>query len=405
MLRRIFAYAQKLMDLSGRLKQMRDGRKRPRIATDTVVQSVLAMMLARLGSLNALEQTSRGGFWKKLLGTGLPSADTIAEVCTTMEAGPIRLMQHDLYARLKRIKALEAPGHGLMVAVLDGHETHATRRQKCSACLQRTVHTRNGDRAEYYHRLVHMNLVGRERCFQLDAEPILPGEDEVAAALRLFDRVLQSHPRAFDVVAGDGLYARSDFFNHVRSKGKHPLAVLKDENRDLLKDARGLWEQATPKLKDLDGVHYQLWDDQGYTTWPQCRYPVRVVRSLETTQVKRQLDKQVEEKTVEWAWVTTLPSASASTMAMVKMGHSRWSIENKSFNEMGTRWHGDHVYTHDGQAMLVLWLLLSLSVNLFMAFYHRNLKPALRDFYDTLAIARQMLGELCASLPIHQQGP
>ena len=405
MLHRIFGYAKKLIDLPGHLKAMRDSRKRPRITTGTVVHSVLVMMLSRLGSLNALEQTIHGRFWKKVLGTDLPSADTMADVCTKMDADPIRQMQRDLYARLKRIKALDPPAHGLMVAVLDGHETHATRRQCCSSCLKRTLHTKKGDTTEYYHRLVHMNLVGGERCFQLDAEPILPGEDEVAAALRLFDRVLQSHPRAFDVVAGDALYARSDFFNHVRSKGKHALAVLKDENRDLMKDARGLWEQATPLVKDVNGVGYQVWDHEGYTTWPQCKHPVRVVRSLETTRVRRQLDKKVEEKTVEWSWVTTLPSSSASTMAVVKIGHSRWSIENKSFNEMVTRWHGDHVYTHNGQAMLVLWLLLGVALNLFVAFYQRNLKPAVRDNYDTLTIARLMQAELCVSLPIQPRGP
>lgn len=405
MLRRIFAYARKLMDLPGQLRQMRDGRTRARISSGTVVQSTLAMMLARLGSLNALEQTAGGSFWKKLLGTELPSADTLGRVYPTMAAGPIRRMQHELYARLKRIKALDPPEHGLMVAVLDGHETHATRRRCCSGCLERRLHTNTGERTEYYHRLVHMNLVGGERCLQLDAEPIQAGEDEVAAALRLLDRVIQSYPRAFDVVAGDALYARSDFFNHVRSLGKHALAVLKDENRDLMKDARGLWEQTTPAVRDLDGVHYQLWDQQGFTTWPQCQHPVRVVRSLETTQVKRQLDRKREEQTVEWAWVSTLPASSASTMTMVKTGHSRWSIENQSFNEMVTRWHGNHVYKHDGQAMLVCWLLLSVAVNLFTAFYQRNLKPAVRRLYDTLAIARQMLSELCLSLPIHARGP
>ena len=405
MLRRAFAYAAKLIDVPGWLKRMRDGRVRPRIAAATVVHSVLAMMLGRMGSFNALEQTRSASFWRRLLGAALPSADTMAAVCTTLEAGPIRGMQHDLYDRLKRNKALEPPEHGLMTAVLDGHETHATRLRKCDGCLERTIHTKKGDRTEYYHRLVHMTLVGRDRCFQLDAEPLLPGEDEVAAALRLFDRVVQAYPRAFDVVAGDGLYARSDFFNHVRSKGKHALAVLKDENRDLLKDARGLWEPAAPVVEDRGGVHYEMWDDEGYTTWPQCQYPVRVVRTLETSRVKRQLTGKVEEKTVEWAWVTTLPAAAAPTMAAVQIGHSRWSIENHSFNEMVTRWHGDHVYTHDGQAMLVLWLLLSLALNLFTVFYRRNLKPAIRRRYDTLAIARQMLAELCDRLPIRPRAP
>jgi hypothetical protein len=279
------------------------------------------------------------------------------------------------------------------------------RRRCCSRCLKRTIHTKAGDRTEYYHRLVHLTLVAQDRCFQLDAEPIGPGEDEVAAAVRLLERVLESYPRAFDVVAGDSLYARGDFFNHVRSKGKHALAVLKDENRDLLKDARGLWEQAQPAVRRVGGVHYQLWDDEGFTTWPQCEHPVRVVRSLERRKVKRQLDGKREEQTAEWVWVSTLPRALAPTLSMVKMGHSRWSIENQGFNEISTRWHADHVYKHDGQAMLVLWLLLSVAVNLFTAFYQRNLKPAVRRLYDTLAIARQILAELCASLPLCASGP
>jgi hypothetical protein len=34
-----------------------------------------------------------------------------------------------------------------------------------------------------------------------------------------------AYPRAFDVVAGDGLYARANFFNHVKESGKEALAV------------------------------------------------------------------------------------------------------------------------------------------------------------------------------------
>ncbi|MGA2499115.1 MAG: PQQ-binding-like beta-propeller repeat protein [Tepidisphaeraceae bacterium] len=64
-------------------------------------------------------------------------------------------MQHDLYDRLKRIKALTAPAYGLMVAVVDGHETHATRHRCCAGCLERTVHTKDGEITEYYHRLGH----------------------------------------------------------------------------------------------------------------------------------------------------------------------------------------------------------------------------------------------------------
>ena len=50
-------------------------------------------------------------------------------------------------------------------------------------------------------------------------------------AMRLFDREVEKHPRAFDVVAGDGRHGQAGFFNHVRLPDKHVLAVLKDEQR------------------------------------------------------------------------------------------------------------------------------------------------------------------------------
>jgi len=48
-----------------------------------------------------------------------------------------------------------------------------------------------------------------------------------------------------------------------------------------------------------------------------------------------------------------------------------------------TRWHANHVYRHEANAILVFWLLTMLACNLFMAFYQRNLKPAVRWAYDT----------------------
>jgi len=408
MLRRILGYAQKLVDLRAWAAGLHDSaRRQPRIPASRVGRGALVMLLSRLGSFNALEQTRGERFWGWWLeGQTMPSADTLGRVCAGMEAEPVRQLQQALYARLKRMKALEPPEHGLMVAVFDGHETHATRRQCCSGCLQRTIHSSQGDYTEYYHRVVNLVLVGRECCFELDAEPVKAGEDEVAAALRVFDRVVAAYPRAFEVVAGDGLYARADVFNHIKSRGKDVMAVLKDENRILLEDAKSLWEQMPPtRMQEGDRMQYECWDVEGFKTWPQCRYPVRVLRSRETHSVRRQLDKQLEQQVSDWVWVTTLSQTRAGTKAAVKIGHSRWTIENQGFNELVNRWHGDHVYRHDPQAMLFLWLLLLVAVNLFAAFYRRNLKPQVRACQDTLQIARRILAELCPPSPIWPRAP
>jgi hypothetical protein len=292
------------------------------------------------------------------------------------------------------MKVLDAPSHGLMVAILDGHESHATFRRCCPGCLKRTVHTKQGDRTQYYHRHAALSLVGDDFYLMLDAEPQRPREDEVAAALRLLDRVVKAYPRAFDVVAADGLYAVAPVFNHIVDKGKDAIAVLKDDRRDLYEDALSLMERMRPTILWEGGCRLECWDIEGFTSWPQVRHPVRVVRTAETRTVTRQLDKKRERLEAGWMWVTTLSQKRASTRAVVRIGHSRWTIENQGFNEMVNRWHADHVYKHEPTAMLVFWLLAMLCLNVFLAFYRRNLKPALRRFASMLHIARQIAGEL-----------
>ena len=149
----------------------------------------------------------------------------------------------------------------------------------------------------------------------------------------------------------------------------------------------------------------ECWDVQGFNTWPQCSQAVRVVRSLETSTVKRQLNKQPETRQANWVWVTTLSTSRATTKAVVRIGHDRWDIENRSSNELANRWDADHVYRHHPNAILFLWLMLQLAANLFAAFYRRNLKPALRKTYNTLQIARLIMAELYQQLPGQCRSP
>ena len=140
---------------------MTDTRKRPRIATSVVIRGALVMMLARLGSLNAAEQTRKSPFWRRWLGGELPSADTVGRVCQLAGVQTIRDVNHQVYTSLKRAKALVPPAHGLVMAVFDAHESHASYRRCCDGCLQRTIHTKHDDKIQYYHRAVTCQIGGR----------------------------------------------------------------------------------------------------------------------------------------------------------------------------------------------------------------------------------------------------
>jgi hypothetical protein len=233
----------------------------------------------------------------------------------------------------------------------------------------------------------------------LDAEPQRRGEDEVATALRLLERVLDTYPRAFDVVLADALYADSRMFNYLLGRGKDVLAVLKDDRRDLMRDAESLFEQTPPARSPGSRGPRESWDLEGFTSWPQVTQPVRVVRSLERNTIRRQLDHQIEPVTSSWTWVTTLPKTRGSTRTVIALGHSRWDIENQGFNEMANRWHADHVYKHDPTALLVFVLLAMICLTVFVAFYTRNLKPAARRNASMLHISRLISAELYLALP------
>jgi hypothetical protein len=379
MLRRLLNYGDNLYDIGSMLDAVEDDRKQTQIETSTVLRGAYVAVLSRLGSINALEQTQNNAFWIKWLETTLPSADTIGRVMEKVKPRDIRRMIKRLYKKLKRNKALKPFIEGHFMLVIDGHEACASYLRSCDACLTRTIHAEGGDKIQYYHRHVTAMLVCDNFHLLLDLEPQKPGEDEVAAASRLFKRVIEDYPRAFDLVLADGLYARAPFIKMVLEKEKGVIAVLKDERRDLLQDARSLFESKEPSIVYEDGgVTYQCWDIEHFTSWEQMDREMRVVRSLETKTVHRQRTKTDETTTSEWIWAATGSIKDMATKVFVKIAHRRWDIEEYGFNELCNQWHFDHVYNHQAEAMENFWLLTMLAYNLFQAFINLNIKPEIR---------------------------
>lgn len=351
------------------------------------------MMLARMGSLNALEQDKGNRFWRKWLGQDLPSADTMGRVFSQIVLASIRSLLRHLYSRLKRNKALKKT-HGFHVMILDGHEHTSSYLRCCSGCLRRRVHSRDAGRIQYYHRNVIAMLSGQHFPVLLDVEEQQRGENEVSAALRLSKRILRDYPRAFSVVVADGLYLEAPFFNLFLQHGKHIISVLKDERRDLMQDAMGLFAYEEPRVEIEGKTKRLIWDIEGFTTWTSLGRQVRVVRSLESKTVCRQLTGKEEVQASDWIWATTLSQEEASTETIIKLGHSRWLVENRALNEMITYWHADHLYRHHPNAIPAFWLTLMLVLNLFRAFLYLNIKPCLRARHSDLYFARLIFAGL-----------
>jgi hypothetical protein len=399
MLRRLMEYGRRTFGLDEATGRIRDGRTRRRIPTIRMVRSLFLMVCVRIGSLNALSQARSGGFGSRWLGGDVPSADALGDVAATLSLDDLREEAYRQYQVLKRNKAIRPLPGGWLVLVLDGHESGASYLRPAS--LQRTIPTAKGEKIQFYYRHVAALLLHAGGQVLLDVEPQQPGEDEIAAALRLWERVEGRYPRAFEVVAGDALYMNPGFCRRVRSQGKHFVVVLKNENRDLITDARSLFPLVQPVLWEHQNVRYECWDVSDLTTWTQFGSPVRVVRSRETRSVRRQRTHEVETQTTEWLWATSLPRDRASTLAIVRIGHGRWTIENQGFNELVNEWHADHIYKNHPHAIVALLLMLFLAYNLFHALLTRNLKPALRKTYTPRFLADKIKASFHGAVTLH----
>ena len=358
--------------------------------------AALVMAVGRLGSLNALEQRRGPSYWRRWVGGKIGSADTMGRGFTEVGCQSIRDVIKEVYSQLKRNKRLKPLYAGLIALIIDGHESHCSKLRKCDGCLERNLQTRHGVVKENYHRHVMASLLCHGVCVPLDMEPQRPGEDEVTCAMRLLERILKQYPRAFDLILADGLYAQGRFFKLAKKHGKDVVAVLKDERRDVLRDAQGLFKKEKPTVYQSKNLTKECWDIEHFMSWPQAGCEVRVVCSRETRTVKRQKTKAIEAEVSEWVWVTTASQNKLGTHDLVKFGHKRWCVENNGFNELVNQWHANHVYKHNPTAIEAFGLLTMLAYILFHAFIDGNLKPVIRQKHSKRHWAQMITAEIYA---------
>jgi hypothetical protein len=268
-----------------------------------------------------------------------------------------------------------------------------SKKRHCPGCLERQLTIDDEQVTQYYHRGVVCHLVGCDLAVPLDVEMLQPGEGEVAAACRLLERVFANYPRLFDVVLGDALYCEAPFFNFCLDHGKDVVAVLKDDDRLIKRDADLRFSQLAPQHSWTEGKRdIEAWDLDGFTTMTDVTGPVRVLHTHETW-TARQLVAGVVQKqpqVSDWWWAATITAQRLPTQQLCRAGHSRWDIENDNFNVLAKSWALDHCFKHSPKAILNFILLIFIVHVLLQSFYKRNLKPSRRVRLTFIALARDL---------------
>ena len=414
-LAQLLNYARKVFHLPARLRGVRDRRPYAKIPLNPVLLTLVLGVVMRVSSyLNLAAQTHRRR-WRHLCGLKASLTHyTLAYVTEHLNVADLREVLAHVAKTLKANKALESCKlNGLLFLSLDANEHFHSRHRCCPDCCQRHVEVTDAQGRkqrviEYYHRYVVAQINGPKLNVVLDLEPIRPGEDECAAALRLLGRVRRVYgPRFVDAVTVDAWYAKGPFLRGVERLGWAWVVVLKREDMDVFGEAHRLSQDQPPGVAFEDTERQrtvQLWEVKDLDFSQEYGRKVRVVRSQEQWVQRRQWGRTIrhEPQTRRWVWAASAALDGYDARLIYRAGHRRWGIENKAFNELTQAYHLEHCYHHEPVSMLAQMLILMLGFVLFSAFVELHSKLVWLGKMTAKTLAQELNLALEADLPWEQ---
>jgi hypothetical protein len=380
---RFVAYAQKQFDLPLLAGCFADRRDEPEIPSRAVGLSLLLGEVIQTPGLSQLAEETKLPQWQQWVGYhDRISHDTLGYAANRMNPEQLRRACRFINRKLKRGKALEASKmHGLLVVSLDANEQFCSDHRCCADCLTREVTCKDAQgnefkKTQYYHKQVYAQLSGPRLSVILDVEPMRPGEEECAAALRLLRRMRQTYgPRFFDLAVVDSWYTNGPFLKTVAEELGWPVvAVLKQERYDISQEAlaltRGKPTQVVERGEEPNQRQVEIWDVAALRFSDTYTNPVRVVRVRESWTERTQQGKawKTVEKEQTWIWVVAGDLDTYDGAAIRDFGHLRWKIENNAFGELTQHWHLTHCAHHKPVAVLALLWIKIIAFTLFHAF-------------------------------------
>ena len=408
-------YAQKVFDLKTLLRGVRDERPLARIPTTAVLLSLMLGVVLRVSSYLDLSQQTQRRRWRHLCGLKGPlSDDTFEYVTERLSWEDLRQSLARINQRLKANKVLESSKiNGLLFVSLDANEHFQSRSRCCEGCSQRPIEETQADGqkhkvTEYYHRYVFAQINGPKFNALLDLEPIRPGEEECAAALRLLGRLRRVYgPRFFDEITVDAWYVQGPFLRAVEKLGWQWVVVFKQERMEAYQEALQLSEGQKPVLVFEDKERkkqVRLWEVKDLHLSEGYGKLFRVVRSDEQWEETRIRggNKRRESRQSQWLWGASDGLDGYGAQVIYQAGHRRWGIENKAFNELTQSYHLEHCYHHEPVSMLAQMLILLLGFTLFTAFAQLHNKLVRLGALTAKALTQELDLALEEDLPWEQ---
>jgi hypothetical protein len=352
--------------IASRAKDIPDGRQEGKVVhgIHDVIMSAFAMMFFQDPSLlqfqKRMEEARQTSNIKTLFGVSSVPKDTcMREVLDGLDPKHLRPVFKDFFHELQRSKELEAYRvfTRFYVVAIDGSGYFGSEKLHCPGCLVK--------KGRYEHQIVQAAIVhpGKRQVIPLCPEEVRNTDGtekqdcEINASKRLIKNLGNDHPHLPLIIVADGLYSKQPFVEALVREHMHYVLVAKEEDHRVLMEyaegARTLKGTSRLEVRDVKGRrHVYEWikgvplngnDDTPSVNW--LSYELH--------------DK--DKRTYHNAWVTDLPLDEKNVEELVRIGRSRWKIENETFNTLKNQgYHIEHNFGHGEEHLSFNFFLLNL---------------------------------------------
>ena len=294
----------------------------------------------------------------------LPHGVTLNEFLERVNPAELEEIQRDIaYQMIRRKTFDDAKILGKWRILVDGSELDEGKQQKNEKYLSRTYNKGEDSEFTKYHRSVleAKLYLGNNLVCSIATETIENSEEynekkmtdeqvkqdcESKAFVRLAAKIKKAFPRLAICIVADGLYVSSTVLGICKKNGWDYIIRYKEGSApSIAEEYRSLPERE------------KAGSDTGYANGIVFNeYEVNLIHYTERKIVDG------EEKTTEFAWITSIWITEKNAGKIVRGGRSRWKIENQGFNRQ-KHWQGDieHACSWNEKAQKNHYLLEQIS--------------------------------------------
>ncbi len=248
----------------------------------------------------------------------------------------------------------------------DGTQHYCSAKTPCEHCLKKEYRNKKGEvtKITYSHQALAAVMVhpDHKEVFPIACEAIVKQDGsqkndcELNASKRLIPKVRQMLPIEEYELLGifDGLYPNGP---HIKLLGDYQMRYIIG-----IQDGYVLIQVDALKAKDALQTH--MWNEskgkKAIARWANDLILNGQHQQINTNYFEYEEFDSDGKRTYFNSWITDIPIDQDNIMELVKVGRSRWKIENETFNTLKNQgYHLEHSYGHGKKYLATNFMLLT----------------------------------------------